>query len=269
MKLANIFSRKNRILLRELVVTDFKLRYQGSALGYLWSVLKPLFLFAILYVVFDKFLKLGKGVEHYPVYLLTGVVLWSFFVETTSQGLNSIIKRGGLIKKINFPKYIIVISGTLSAFINLLINFAVVFVFILFNGVEPSWSALLVIPLVVELYIFALAIAFFLAALNTKYRDVGYLWEILLQAAFYATPIIYPMQRVLGEGKDFIGYILVSPPAQIIQDVRHVLITDDAITIWQILPLGATLIPFGVIILFSLLGVYYFKKNSKYFAEQL
>ena len=95
------------------------------------------------------------------------------------------------------------------------------------------------------------------------------MWEILLQAAFYATPIIYPMQRVLGEGKDFIGYILVSPPAQIIQDVRHVLITDDAITIWQILPLGATLIPFAIIILFSLLGVYYFKKNSKYFAEQL
>jgi ABC-2 type transport system permease protein len=269
MKLSNIISRRNRILLKELVVTDFKLRYQGSALGYLWSVLKPLFLFAILYVVFDKFLQLGKGVEHYPVYLLSGVILWSFFVETTSQGLNSIIKRGGLIKKINFPKYIIVISGTLSALINLMINFAVVFLFILFNGVELSWSALLVIPLVIELYVFALAIAFFLAALNTKYRDVGYLWEILLQAAFYATPIIYPMQLVLGRGLDYVGYLLVSPPAQIIQDVRHVLITDDAITIWQILPFGATLIPFGIIILSSLLGVYYFKKNSKYFAEQI
>ena len=269
MKLANIFSRKNRILLRELVATDFKLRYQGSTLGYAWSVLKPLFLFAILYVVFDKFLQLGKGIDHYPVYLLTGVVLWSFFVETTTQGLNSIIKRGGLIRKINFPKYIIVISGTISALINLLINFAVVFVFIIFNGVEIGWSALLVIPLIAELYIFALAIAFFLAALNTKYRDVGYLWEILLQAAFYATPIIYPMQRVLGKGADIIGYILVSPPAQIIQDVRRALVSDDAITIWQILPAWATLIPFVTIIVFGVLGVYYFKKNSKYFAEQI
>lgn len=269
MKISNIFNRKNRILLAELVRTDFKLRYQGSVLGYAWSVLKPLFLFLILYLVFDKFLKLGKGIEHYPVYLLTGVVLWSFFVETTTQGLNSIIKRAGLLRKINFPKYIIVISGTISALINLLINFAVVSVFIIFNGVEVGWSALLVIPLVVELYIFALALAFFLAALNTKYRDIGYLWEILLQAAFYATPIIYPMQRVLGQGADIIGFILVSPPAQIIQDVRRVLISDDAITIWQILPVWATLIPFLIIIMFSVLGVHYFKKNSKYFAEQI
>lgn len=268
MKLENIFSRKNRILLRELVVTDFKLRYQGSALGYAWSVLKPLFLFAILYIVFDKFLKLGKGIEHYPVYLLTGVVLWSFFSETTSQGLNAIIKRGGLIRKINFPKYIIVISGTISAFINLFINFLVVFVFIIFNGVELSWSALMIVPLVIELYIFALAIAFFLAALNTKYRDVGYLWEILLQAAFYATPIIYPMQRVLGQGNELFGYILVSPTAQIIQDVRYFLINkEQSITIWQTLPTWATFIPFIIILIFVVLGVYYFKKNSRYFAE--
>ena len=83
MKLSNIFSRRNRILLRELVVTDFKLRYQGSALGVLWSVLKPLFLFAILYIVFDQFLRLGRDIEHFPVYLLLGIVVWSFFTEAT------------------------------------------------------------------------------------------------------------------------------------------------------------------------------------------
>lgn len=268
-KFSNIFNRQNRILLRELVVTDFKLRYQGSALGYLWSVLKPLFLFAILYVVFDKFLNLGRDIEHFPVYLLTGVVLWSFFTEATVQGLNSIIKRGGLIRKINFPKYIIVLSGTVSALINLLINFAVVSVFILFNNVELSWQALLVIPLILEVYIFALAIAFLLAALNTKYRDIGYLWEIILQAAFYATPIIYPMQRVLGSGLDIVGYILVNPVAQVIQDVRHVLITSDSITIWQLLPGWPTIMPLVIILVVAVPGAYYFKKNSKYFAEQI
>ena len=110
----NVFKRKNRILLRELVVTDFKLRYQGSALGYMWSILKPLFLFAILYLVFDKFLSLGRAIEHFPVYLLLGIVKWNFFAEATSLGLQSIVGRGDLIRKVNFPKYIIVISGTIS-----------------------------------------------------------------------------------------------------------------------------------------------------------
>ena len=187
MKLSNIFSRRNRILLRELVVTDFKLRYQGSALGYMWSVLKPLFLFAILYVVFDKFLRLGRNIEHFPVYLLLGVVLWSFFTEATNNGLRSIISRGGLIRKINFPKYIIVVSGTISSLINLVINLGVILVFMILNGVPFTLHGLLIIPLVIELYVFALAVAFFLAALNVKYRDTGYLWDIFLQAAFYAT----------------------------------------------------------------------------------
>src|SRR5688500_16681585 len=119
MKISNILNRRNRILLRELVITDFKLRYQGSALGYFWSLLKPLLLFAILYVVFVKLLKFGGDIEHYPVYLLLGVVLWSFFIEATTNGLQSIVSRGDLIRKINFPKYIIVISGTISSLINL------------------------------------------------------------------------------------------------------------------------------------------------------
>ena len=114
MKVTNLLQRKNRILLRELVVTDFKLRYQGSVLGYLWSILKPIFLFIILFVVFDKFLGLGRNIEHYPVYLLVGIVLWNFFSEATVQGLQSIVSRGDLIRKINFPKLSLVPSRPLS-----------------------------------------------------------------------------------------------------------------------------------------------------------
>lgn len=269
MKLTRTFSRKNRILLRELVVTDFKLRYQGSALGYLWSVLKPLLLFAILYIVFDKFLRFGRGVDHYPVYLLTGVVLWSFFTEATTQGLNSIVKRGGLIRKLNFPKFIIVISGTVSSLINLGINLVVVGVFIILNGIALSASALLVIPLIIELYIIALGLAFFLAALNVKYRDVGYLWEIFLQAAFYATPIIYPLQMVVNAMPQAATIIMLNPVAQVIQDVREVLVTEKTITLWQIVGWPLALMPFVLIAIVSLLGTYYFKKNSKYFAEDI
>lgn len=269
MKLSNIFSRKNRILLRELVVTDFKLRYQGSALGYAWSVLKPLFLFVILYVVFEKFLRLGRDIEHYPVYLLLGVVLWGFFTEATTQGLQSIVSRGDLIRKINFPKYIIVISGTISALINVLINMVVVVIFSLVNGVEFRPEAFLIIPLLLELYVFALAVAFFLAAVNAKFRDVGYLWEIFLQAAFYATPILYPLQMVMKEAGWAAKWIMLNPVAQSIQDIREVLITQQTVQLYDLVHGWKVLIPFILIVIVALLAVFYFKRNQKFFAEQI
>ena len=270
MKISNILSRQNRILLRELVITDFKLRYQGSALGVLWSVLKPLFLFAILYVVFDHFLKLGRNIDHFPVYLLLGIVLWGFFTEATVQGLQSIVSRGDLIRKINFPKYIIVISSTVSAFINLGINLLVVLAFVLFNGVDLHWHAVFAIPLIIELYILALAIAFLLSSVNVKFRDVGYLWEIFLQAAFYATPIIYPLQMVIEQSEWAAKILLLNPVAQVIQDMRYVLVTDQTITLWSFVAEGwKQAIPFMIILVISILAVIYFKKNSKMFAEQL
>src|ERR1700733_2566586 len=117
----HIFSKENRILLNELVRTDFKLRYQGSVLGYAWSLLRPLLMFAILYVVFVKVFPLGKGIPHYPVYLFMGIMLWNFFLETTVQSLGSIVSRGDLIRKIRIPRWIIVFSSSISALINLLL----------------------------------------------------------------------------------------------------------------------------------------------------
>jgi len=269
MKLSNTFSRRNRILLRELVVTDFKLRYQGSSLGYLWSVLKPLFLFAILYVVFQNFLRLGRDIEHFPVYLLVGVVIWTFFTEATINGLQSITNRGDLIRKINFPKYIIVVSGTVSALINLAINMVVVVVFCVINQVPLQAEALLVIPLILELYVFALAIAFFLAAVNVKYRDIGYLWEIFLQAAFYATPILYPLQMVMKESEIAAKIIMLNPVAQIIQDIRSVLVTPDTLTVWNLVGDWRVTIPFLIILLILIFAAVIFKRSSPYFAEQV
>jgi ABC-2 type transport system permease protein len=270
MKLSNTFNKRNRVLLRELVITEFKLRYQGSALGYLWSVLKPLFLFAILYVVFEKFLRLGRDIENFPVYLLLGVVMWTFFTEATNNGLQSIIARGDLIRKINFPKYIIVISGTISALINLGFNLLIVFVFILISGVEISFESLLIIPLIIELYVFALGLALFLAALNVKFRDAGYLWEIFLQAAFYATPILYPLAMVMSQNMVAAQLIMLNPVAQIIQDIRYVLVTHDSVTIYHIINHWYIIaIPFVIVTLSVVVGGLYFKKNSKYFAESI
>lgn len=270
MKLSNIANRRNRILLRELVITEFKLRYQGSMLGYLWSLLKPLFLFAVLYVVFVHFLRFGSDIEHFPVYLLLGIVLWSFFIEATQQGMQAIVARGDLIRKINFPKYIIVVSGTISALINLVLNLAAVLVFIVISGVDLK-ATIFILPLnILELYLFALALAFFLAAAYVKFRDVSHLWDIFLQAAFYATPILYPLSLVVQQSEIAAKIMLLSPMAQIIQDARYNLITHQTETTSSTIgnPLLVT-VPYVLVVLAIILASWYFKKSQKYFAEKV
>ena len=270
MKLSNVFSRRNRILLVELVRTDFKLRYQASALGYLWSILNPLLLFSILYTVFDLFLGIGRGIEHYAVYLLLGIILWRFFMEATNNGLRAIVQRGNLIRKINFPKYIIVISGTISSLINLSINLVVVLVFVVINGVSLSWTSLLIIPLAIELYVFALAVAFFLSAINVRFRDIGYLWDVFLQAAFYATPIIYPITMIASKSELAAKLLLMNPVAQVIQDSRYVLITHDSVTLFNMMNNKLyALIPYVIITITAVVATFYFKKHSVKFAEQV
>jgi ABC-2 type transport system permease protein len=269
MRISNIISKRNRILLRELVVTDFKLRYQGSLLGYAWSLLKPLMLFTIMYFVFVKFLGLSDGVPHPAVYLLIGIIMWTFFTEATVNGLRSILDRGDLIRKINFPKYIIVISGTVSALINLGLNMIVILVFIIFNHVGLGWNTLMLIPLIFELYVFALGIAFFLAAVNIKFRDVGYLWEIFLQAAFYATPILYLITRVIHFSPLVAKVLMLSPVTQILQDVRYFVVTNQTITTWSLVHGWKVLIPFMIIIVTVIIASLYFKHNQARFAEQI
>lgn len=271
MKISNILSRRNRILLRELVITDFKLRYQGSALGYLWSLLKPLMLFAIMYVVFVHFLRFGAGIEHFAVSLLLGIVLWAFFTEATGQGMQAIVARGDLIRKINFPKYIIVISGTIGALINLLFNLVVVFIFMIFDGVDFKWSALLFPLNVMELYIFALAIAFFLSAAYVKYRDISHIWEVFLQGLFYATPILYPLQEVIKYSANAAQWLMLSPIAVMFQDARYNLVSQSTTILNTQIISNAFLLalPHIIVVAVVVIAVYYFKKNQKYFAENV
>ena len=264
-----ISSKKNSILLKELVKTDFKLRYQGSVLGYLWAVIKPLLMFAILYVVFAKVLRFGDDIPHYPVYLLTGTVLWNFFTECTQQGIHSIEQRGDLIRKISFPKYIVVVSATSTAVINVLINLFVVIIFTLINGVAPSFSWLMVIPLLLELYIFALGISLLLSSINVKYRDVGNIWDVLMQAMFYAVPIIYPLSMVMSTSVVAAKIIMINPVAQIIQDIRENLITNVTTTTWELSGVAWGLVSVGIVLLVFVIAVLFFKKRSKYFAEEI
>lgn len=270
MNIPYVLNRKNRILLAELTKTDFKLRYQGSVLGYLWALLRPLMMFAILYIVFAKLLKIGGDIPHYPVYLLCGTTMWSFFTECTSQGIQAIVNRGDLLRKISFPKYIVVVSATLTAVINMLINLVVIVIFALINGVTPCWSWFLVIPILIELYFLSLGIAFLLGSINVKYRDITSIWDVLIQALFYAVPIIYPISMVAATSETAAKIILLNPISQAIQDIRFNLITTETITTWNYL--GNIFLAFiPVIITFCLLvlGALIFRKKSKFFAEEV
>ena len=270
MSIPRVLNRKNRILLKELTKTDFKLRYQGSVLGYLWALLRPLMMFAILYIVFAKLLKIGNDIPHYPVYLLVGTTMWSFFTECTSQGIQAIIVRGDLLRKISFPKYIVVVSATLTAVINMLINLGVIVIFALINGVTPSWSWLLVPLSLLEIYVLSLGLAFLLGAINVKYRDITSIWDVLVQAMFYAVPIIYPISMVANTSALAAKVILLNPIAQAIQDIRYNLITTETITMWGYINSDLIkLLPIILTLVILALAALYFRKKSKFFAEEV
>ena len=269
MNIPRVLNRKNRILLKELTKTDFKLRYQGSVLGYLWALLRPLMMFAILYIVFAKLLKIGGDIPHYPVYLLCGTTMWSFFTECTSQGIQAIVNRGDLLRKISFPKYIVVVSATLTAVINMLINVAVIIIFALINGVTPSPLWLLAIPAILELYLLSLGIAFLLGSINVKYRDITSIWDVLIQALFYAVPIIYPIAMVASTSEIAAKIILLNPIAQAIQDIRYGLITTETITAWNYLASPAVIVPILITISLLIFGAIVFRRKSKFFAEEV
>jgi ABC-2 type transport system permease protein len=196
--------------------------------------------------------------------------MWTFFTEATGQGMGAIVGRGDLIRKISFPKYIIVISGTISALINLLLNLIVVFVFCIVNGVDLKASILLLPLNILELYVFALAIAFLLGSLYVKYRDISHIWEVFLQGAFYATPILYPLSTVIDQSALAAKILMLNPVAQIIQDARYNLITHQTITTNNfIMNKWIAIIPYAIVLLSIILASLYFKKSQRYFAENV
>lgn len=255
------------ILLRQLVKTDFKLRYQGSVLGYVWSLLRPLAIFVILYIVFTRFLDIGRDVPHYPVYLLLGIVLWNFFIEITTGNVSVIVSSGDLIRKINFPKYIIVLANSVSALINLVLNLLVVGVFMYVNKVDLRPEAILLPLLVLELFVFALSLGFFLSTAFVRFRDITYIWDVVMQGAFYATPLLYPLSKVpVAAAK----VLMINPVAQIVQDARYVLITPKTQTISSIYANPSMrLLPLTIVLVILVISVIYFKSQSRYFAEQV
>jgi ABC-2 type transport system permease protein len=252
-----------------LAITEFKLRFFGSALGYLWQLMRPLLLFGVLYIVFTEFVKVGKAVDFYPVVLLTNIVLFTFFLEGTGGAVGSVVEREALVRKIQFPRMAIPVSVVLTASFNLGLNLLVVLIFALASGVTPRLSWLQAIPLVALLAIFTSGMAMLLSALYVRFRDVRPIWDVISQALFYATPVIYTIDAL--SKADWIKHLIMSNPlAAILEQMRHAVIDPNAPT--AAASVGGTarlLVPIGAIVLVAGLGFWYFNKEAPRIAEDL
>lgn len=249
-----------------MVVSDLKLRYQASILGYLWTILRPLAIFSILYIVFAKFLRWDEGIPFYPVYLLLGVVIWGLFSELTSQGLTSVVVRAPLLRKVNFPRYVVVLSVGASVLISFVLNLVVIAIFMIFQRVQVRLEILYLIPLFLELMALSLAMGLFLSATYVRLRDVDYIWQVFLQAAFYITPILYPLAMV---PERWARILILNPLAQIIQDARYALVTDQSQTISQLWGTHwMRAIPVGITLVLAVWSVIFFRRRSRTFAEE-
>lgn len=251
-----------------LAATDFKLRFFGSALGYLWQLVRPLMLFGVLYLVFTQFVKVGGRVPFYPVVLLGNIVLFTFFQEGTGA-VGSVVDRESLVRKIHFPRMAIPVSVVLTAGFNLVLNLCVVMIFALASGVHPRWSWLQAPLLVALLAVLVLGLAMLLSALYVRYRDIKPIWEVVLQALFYATPVIYAVEA-LGVSDRIRELIMMNPIAAILEQFRHAVIDPGAPTAAE--AAGGTLhllVPLGVLVAAFVVGYRVFDRAAPRIAEEL
>ena len=251
-----------------IALTDYRLTYFGSALGYLWSLMRPLLLFGVLYLVFSSFLKFGDDIPNYRDLLLLNIVLFMFFSEATGQSVRAVLNRETLVRKMHFPRMVIPLSVVVTAMLNLAGNLVAVFAFILIDGLEPRWTWLLLPLLLVPLVMFTAGVSMILSSLYVTYRDVGPIWSVLTQLLFYATPVLYAIEVVDPEWLQKV--LLSNPVAAILQQGRHWLIDPTA-------PDFATaiggfawwLLPVGIFFAVCAFGLWIFNREAPKIAERL
>jgi lipopolysaccharide transport system permease protein len=219
-----------RGLIIRIALTDLKIRYKNSVLGFTWSMLQPLLMFAVIYIVFSNvFISQGIQIHDYQFFLLLGIIVWGFFDKATSFSLNSIIGKPTLVKKIYFPREVLVISACVTALAMTLLELVVYLLFMVIFRVTPSWTvAFLPVVLGIE-FIFTIGVSLAIASLNVRYRDVQYIWAVLMQAGFFVTPIMYSLS-ILGDSL-FSAGLRLNPMAVIMDMARGALIYNTVPTI--------------------------------------
>ena len=267
----SVFQR-NANLVRELSITSFKLKYTGSALGYVWSLIKPLMLFGIMYLVFSVLLKAGANTPDFPVQLLIAIVAWTFFTEATTTAMNAIAGNGGLIRKAYFPRWILVLASTTSALLTFAINTVLVVVVTLALGhLDLTWRSLLAPLYFVELIMLVLGLSMLLSSLFVFFRDLGHIWEILSLVLFYGSAIVIPFSLIhdkllkLSAVWKLAG---MNPIAQIVTDLRYALVDPSLPPMAHYLG-GLIVIPILLTVVIFIVGFVVFNRLTPKFAESL
>jgi ABC-2 type transport system permease protein len=258
-------------LTRILAVTEWKLRFFDSALGYVWTLMRPALFFGVLYVVFSLIVDVGQDVAHYPSLLLTGMVIFFFFQESTSKAVTAVVDNENLVRKIHFPRMAIPMSVVLTATFALCLNLIVLLGLVLINRVTPrlSWFEL---PLVLAvLIVFSIGVAAILSALYVRARDLNPIWDVTTQALFYLTPVLYPIQLVVERSSDTVAHLLMlNPLAALIQQARHAIVGPSQPT--AAAAIGGTprlLIPLAIVLVTFVFGIWLFKRMAPQIAEEL
>lgn len=252
-----------------LAKNDFKLRFFGSMLGYLWQLMRPLMLFGVLYVMFTQIVKFTTTPD-FGVALLLGIVLYTFFSEATGNAVGCVMVRESLVRKIHFPRLVIPMAVVMVACFNLVLNLVVVAIFAFASGIAPSWSWLGVIPLLLALVVFASGLAMLLSALYVRYRDIEPIWDVVLQVTFYGSLILIPYEAVVAESRALAQVLVANPLATIIQESRHLVIDPSYIHAADAIGgAGRLLVPLALLVGTFVLGLWVFNREAPRIAEEL
>jgi lipopolysaccharide transport system permease protein len=208
-----------RELIRILTVSDLKVKYQSSVLGFAWSLLNPLLMMLVLYLVFSNVFKANQ--DYFALYLLIGIVSWRFLANGTSSSMMAIVGKSSLVTKIYIPRQVLVLSTVLSSFISSLLEFLVLFVLIVIFGVKLSPNILLFPFIYVIYFVLVYGMSLALAALYVYYRDLNQIWEVLLQLGFFLAPVVYPLTTVPAE---YLNIYMLNPVTNIMQIYRDILL---------------------------------------------
>lgn len=207
-------------LLKQLILRDVKLKYRRSYLGYLWSILNPLMLMMVLVVVFSNLFRFD--IPNFPLYLISGQVIFSFMVEATNMSVSSITGNASLLKKTYVPKYIFTLSKVGSSLVNLLFSLGALLLVMIFTGADYSWNLLFFPIVLLQVFLFSLGIGLFLAAATVFFRDIQYLWGVFVTMWMYLTPIFYPVTIIPAEYQTLYQY--ANPMYWFIEQFRDIVL---------------------------------------------
>jgi ABC-type polysaccharide/polyol phosphate export permease len=212
--------RKSFDIVREFSIADFRLRYHDSLLGYLWFLLSPALMFGVYYFVFTSVINIR--IPDFALYLILGIVSYNFFQDCTYSGMYSLAAKAHIIKKVYFPRYLIILASSTTAIFSLLVNLTIILVAVLLTRGLPPLIFLVPIPVICLLF-FSTGVGFVLAALYAQFRDLGQIWGVLVLAIFWLTPVVYDVSS-LPEQTQIL--VFLNPLARIFMLFRHYLLYD-------------------------------------------